>query len=218
MLWLRSRSSHIKAALWMEFVIMNIEEIEIIFAINGEILKTSELYRNGITKYEVKKYVDMGVLERVSQGYFKLSATEISDAKLIALMIPDAVLCLDTALFYYGYSDRTPRAWHIAVNKDSSKAKVRIDYPFIKAYFVEREILDVGVERIVMNDVELKIYSRDRLICDCLKYEKKMDVETFNKALLNYINDPKKNISKLIEYAKIRGVTKKVYDKIGTWL
>ncbi len=197
---------------------MNIEEIKIIFAINGEILKTSELYRNGITKYEVKKYVDMGVLERVSQGYYKLSATEISDAKLITLMIPEAVLCFDTALFYYGYSDRTPRAWHIAVNKDTSKAKVRIDYPFIKAYFVEREILDVGVERIVMNDVELKIYSRDRLICDCLKYEKKMDVETFNKALLNYINDPKKNISKLLEYAKIRGVTKKVYDKIGTWL
>jgi hypothetical protein len=45
-----------------------------------------------------------------------------------------------------------------------------------------------------------------------------MDVEIFNKAIINYVADPKKNISKLMEIAKIRGVEKKVYDKIGTWL
>ncbi len=40
----------------------------------------------------------------------------------------------------------------------------------------------------------------------------------FNKAIINYIKDPMKNVSKLLEIAKIRGVEKKVYDKIGTWL
>lgn len=43
-------------------------------------------------------------------------------------------------------------------------------------------------------------------------------IKLFNKAIINYIGDPKKNISKLMEYAKIRGVEKKVYNKIGTWL
>lgn len=197
---------------------MDVKNIENIFHQNSEILKTSELYSNGITKYEVKKLTDMGVLERISQGYYKLSDEDISDVKLISLMIPQAVLCFDSALFYYGYSDRTPREWHLAVDKDSSKSKVRIDYPFIKAYFVEHEIFEMGIEKIVIEDVEMKIYSRDKLLCDCLKYERKMDIEIFNKALLNYIKDPQKNISKLLEYAKIRGVTKKVYDKIGTWL
>ena len=46
----------------------------------------------------------------------------------------------------------------------------------------------------------------------------KMDIEIFNKAILNYIKDPQKNISKLMEYAKVRKVEKKVYNKIGTWL
>ncbi len=197
---------------------MDVKNIENIFHQNSEILKTSELYSNGITKYEVKKLTDMGVLERISQGYYKLSDEDISDVKLIALMIPQAVLCFDSALFYYGYSDRTPREWHLAVDKDSSKSKVRIDYPLIKAYFVEHEIFEMGIEKIVIEDVEMKIYSRDKLLCDCLKYERKMDIEIFNKALLNYIKDPQKNISKLLEYAKKRGVTKKVYDKIGTWL
>ena len=197
---------------------MNNEEIKGMFKKYKGVMKTRELYDAGISKHELKKLTDTGILERVTKGYYKLFNEEISDIKLISLLVPEGVLCFDTALFYYGYSDRTPMAWHIAVYKDISKAKVRLDYPYIKPYFIERNILKMGVEEITIEDVKVKIYSRDRLICDCLKYENKLDIELFNKAVQAYINDPKKNISKLMEFAKARGVTKKVYDKIGTWL
>lgn len=91
-------------------------------------------------------------------------------------------------------------------------------YPNIKPYFIEKELLEFGVEEAVIENVNVKIYSRDRFICDCLAYENKMDVELFNKAIQGYINDPKKDISKLMELAVIRNVTKKVYNKIGMWL
>jgi len=197
---------------------MNSKELESIFHQNGDILKTSTIFRNGITKYEVKKLTDTNVIERISKGYYKLVSEDISDAKLISIMIPQGIIYLDSALFYYGYSDRAPNEWHIAVDKDISKSKMRLDYPMIKAYYLEPGILEIGVEEMMIDDVEMRIYSRDRLICDCLKYETKMDIEIFNKALMNYIEDSKKNISKLFEYAAVRGVTKKVYDKIGTWL
>jgi predicted transcriptional regulator of viral defense system len=197
---------------------MNSTEIKDIFNKHSGVMKTRELYDAGVLKHELKKLTDTGILERITKGYYKLFDEEISDIKLISILIPEGVLCFDTALFYYEYSDRTPMEWHIAVYKDISKAKVRLDYPYIKPYFIERKILNMGVEEVTIEDVRVKIYSRDRLICDCLKYENKMDVELFNKAIQAYINDPKKNISKLMEFAKARGVTKKVYDKIGTWL
>lgn len=192
--------------------------LENIFKNNDGVLRTKELYKNGVTKYEVKKLTDNHVLERIAQGYYKLFDEEISDIKLISILLPDAVLCFDSALFYYEYSDRTPTEWHIAVNKDISKSKVKLDYPFIKPYFIERELLEVGIEEVIIENVKVKIYSRDRLICDCLAYENKMDVELFNKAIQGYIKDPKKNISKLMEFAEIRNVMRKVYDKIGMWL
>lgn len=192
--------------------------LENIFKNNDGVLRTKELYKNGVTKYEVKKLTDNHVLERIAQGYYKLFDEEISDIKLISILLPDAVLCFDSALFYYEYSDRTPTEWHIAVNKDISKSKVKLDYPFIKPYFIERKLLEVGIEEVIIENVKVKIYSRDRLICDCLAYENKMDVELFNKAIQGYINDPKKNISKLMEFAEIRNVMRKVYDKIGMWL
>ncbi len=37
---------------------------------------------------------------------------------------------MTTALFYYGYSDRTPLTWDIAVDRNTSKARFNIDYPY----------------------------------------------------------------------------------------
>lgn len=189
-----------------------------IFNRYGGVMKTKELYKNGVSKYDVNKLIENNILERITQGYYKLVDEEISDIKLISILLPDGVLCFDSALFYYKYSDRTPMEWNIAVYKDISKSKVKLDYPYIKPYFIEKELLKLGVEEAVIENVKIKIYSRERLICDCLVYENKMDIELFNKAIQGYINDPHKNISKLMEFADVRNVTRKVYDKIGLWL
>jgi hypothetical protein len=45
-----------------------------------------------------------------------------------------------------------------------------------------------------------------------------MDKEIFNKAIRAYIDDPDKNIPKLMEYAGPLRVTKAVKDLIGVWL
>jgi len=199
----------------VEYLETNIREA---FYKNNGILKSSKLKELGITSYELKKLIDADVIERIMKGYYKLVGDDISDVKLISVLIPEAVLSFDSALYYYGYSDRTPAEWHIAVNKDISKSRVRIDYPYLKPYFIEPYLLNIGVNIVSIEEVEIKMFSRERVICDCLKYESKFDIEMFNKALIRYVNDPQKNISKLLEIAKLRGVEKKVYDKIGTWL
>ncbi len=64
----------------------------------------------------------------------------------------------------------------------------------------------------------VKIYDRDRTICDVLRYENKLEKEVFNKALQYYMKDNKKNIRKLFEYADILKVKGKVHTYIGVWL
>ncbi|MCT4612123.1 MAG: type IV toxin-antitoxin system AbiEi family antitoxin domain-containing protein [Clostridia bacterium] len=197
---------------------MEMKNIKTTFYDNGGVIKASKLHENKVSKYEIKKLVDENVIERISKGYYKLTDDDISDIKLISILLPGAIICFDSALFLYGYSDRTPVKWHLAVDKNISKSKVNMKYPYIKPYYIDKSILNIGVEEILVEDVRMKIYSREKLICDCLKYESKMDVEIFNKAIISYIKDPKKNIPKLMEIAKKRKVEKKVYDKIGVWL
>ena len=66
--------------------------------------------------------------------------------------------------------------------------------------------------------IDVRIYDRDRTICDVLRNMNKMDKEIFNKAIQGYGKDPKKNIPNLMKYAKILRIQKRVRDLIGVWL
>ena len=71
---------------------------------------------------------------------------------------------------------------------------------------------------IAFEDCIINIFDRDRLICECINHERKMDKEIYNKAIRSYINDDKKDVSKLIEYSKQRNIQNKVKERIGVWL
>ena len=92
------------------------------------------------------------------------------------------------------------------------------DYPKIIPMYAEPETLELGVTEIQLSDVTVRIFEKERLICECLKYEDKMDRERFKEGLMAYIKDPKKDIAKLMYYAKERKVVKKVQNMIGVWL
>ena len=198
---------------------MTHQEIKELFAKHGYIMKTAELHAAKIHYPNIQKLLKDGVIEKVKWGYYHFVDEEsYSEAKTITRLLPEAVFCMDTALFYYGYSDRTPAAWHLAVDKDIPKQKLKIDYPFIKAYFFEPSILRLGVRAGEIDGNPVRIYDRDRTICDCLRYMGKMDKEIFNKAIQSYIADPEKSIPNLMKYAKPLRVQKKVKDLIGVWL
>jgi predicted transcriptional regulator of viral defense system len=194
-------------------------EVKKIFERHGYVMRTAELRASKIYYENIQRLVSDGVIEKIKQGYYHLiDENNNSEVNIINRLFPDAVLCMNTALFYYGYSDRTPNEWYLAVNKDISKYRVKIDYPFIKTYFLEPDILSLGITEGVIDGNTVRIYDKDRTICDCLRYIGKMDKEIFNKAVQGYVQDPKKNIPNLIRYAKPLRVQKKVKDLIGVWL
>ena len=187
---------------------------------NQELIRTSEL--NGLSIYskEISELVESGYIERVKQGYYRIveHTEDHSEAKLISQLYPDGIICMVSALFYYGYSDRTPINWDVAIDRNVSKARFNIDYPYVKPYYIDKAHLEYGVTEGQYEDCVLKIFDRDRLICECIKHENKMDREIYNKAIINYINDPGKNVTNLLDYAKKRNVHKKVRERIGVWL
>lgn len=184
------------------------------------IVKRSELQGLQLYQKDINELIEKGCLEKVRQGWYQIvyKDVETSEASLIAAMFPDGVICMCTALFYYRYSDRTPLDWDIAIDRDTSKSRFKIDYPYVKPYYMEKIHLEYGITEAVFEDVTMKIFDRDRLLCECIKNENKMDKETYNKAIQAYINDSNKSISNLIKYAKQRNMLKKVSERIGVWL
>ena len=85
-------------------------------------------------------------------------------------------------------------------------------------YYTEPEALALGATKIEIKDLTFGIYDKERVICDCLKYEGKLEHEIFKEALQSYIKDEEKDISMLMEYARARKVVSKVQSLIGVWL
>lgn len=185
---------------------------------NGGLIKTSQLYELSISYRKIQSLVKNGVLERVKNGYYSMGFSNKSEETMICGLFPDGVLCLESALFYQGYLDIRPACWHIAVDKDTSKSRFHMSYPPVQPYYVEQEVLKMGVEEIELGEGKISIYNKERLICDCLKFEEKLSREVMQQALRQYIAEPEKDIQKLLDYAKARKVTQKVQNRIGVWL
>ena len=190
-----------------------------IFDRYGGMMRTTQLAEEKVFYPQRQKLMEDGHIEKVRRGYYQWNSSEdFSEVGTVTRLFPDAILCMDTALRYYGYSDRTPGDWHLAVSKDSGKSRFNIDYPFVKPYYIEPTVLELGLTKGTMDGHEIRIYDKDRVICDCLRYRNKMDKEIFNKAIQNYIADPEKSIPKLMEYAGPLRVKKIAKDLIGVWL
>ncbi len=185
-------------------VILTKKEVaEKVFDNVGEIAKTADFILAGLTNYDVAKLCNQGIIERIRNGFYQLPKNRVlKEEQLIATLLPQGVVCVESALFHYGYSDFAPREWTIAIPRSFSRTIKRMQEVPVKAFFIQKEYHDLGMITDVFDGVTLPIYDRERTICDCFKYRTKLDNELFNKALNAYVADDKKNLSNLSKYAK----------------
>ena len=180
---------------------------------NGGIAKTADFVAEGLSNYDVANLCKEGYIARIRHGYYRLAEQEdIKEEQILASLLPESIVCVESALFYYGYNDFTPRQWSIAVPRTFSRTKLKIDSLATKVYFVQPTLFEIGKTSGNFNGIQLAVYDRERTICDCFKYRTKLDNEIFNKALNAYAADKKKNLCNLSSYAKKMRVYKKLMD------
>ncbi len=194
------------------------ERIYNAFKESGGILKTSELNHLGLSSRQIKKLTDEGKISKVKRGFYELTDYIPKEEVLIARLFPKAVIFLESALLHYEYTDRIPPALQIAVDKYSKSTQYNIDYPTIEPHYLSPKLIEVGVDTFEVEGAKVRIYDRDRTICDVLRYEKKLEREVFSNSIQRYVTDPKKNVRKLLEYAELLNVKNKVQTYIGVWL
>lgn len=179
----------------------------------GGIAKSADFVASGIRAVDVIKLCNAGFLARVRHGYYELAdKSSVSEEQLLATLIPKGVVCVESALFHYGYSDFAPRKWSIAIPRSMSRTKLNVNVLALKPYYIQSELYELGKTTDEFGGVTLPVYDRERTICDCFKYRSKLDNEIFNKALNAYVNDSKKNLKNLSVYAKKLRVYKKVTE------
>src|SRR5699024_5982358 len=112
---------------------------------NNGIAKTADFITEGLTNYDVANLCKKGYLDRIRHGYYQLAEQEdIKEEQVLASLLPESIVCVESALFYYGYSDFSPRQWSIAVPRTFSRTKLHIDSLATKVYFIQPTLFEIG--------------------------------------------------------------------------
>ena len=179
----------------------------------GGIAKSADFVAAGIRAVDVVSLCNAGYLDRVRHGYYQMAEqSDATEEQMLATLIPQGIVCVESALFHYGYSDFAPRKWSIAVPRSVSRTKLDVEALPVQTYFVQQDLYELGKTSEDFHGVTLPVYDRERTICDCFKYRSRLDPELFSKALNAYVNDPQKKLNNLSIYAKKLRVYKKVIE------
>lgn len=197
---------------------ISVNELKDEFNKHGGLMRTSELNSIGLNSRQLLRLINKNVITKIKTGVYEISGSIVPEEVTIAKLFPTAVIYLESALLHYGYTDRIPGTWQIAVDKNISKPQFSIAYPAVTPFYINKKYMDIGVDTFEVSGFKVRIFDRERTICDILRYSNKLDNEVFNNAVQRYIKDEKRNIKKLIEYAKNLRVTEKVKIYIGVWL
>lgn len=184
----------------------NEDKIKQFLDANHGYISTSDFLKLNISKPLIKKYVDNGLIYKVSHGLYIDSNIFVDDEYVFQKRYPDAVYSYKTALSMLGLIKELPEQIEITVN---SKKRVLSNY---KVHYVSDKYYDIGIIEINnMFNNPIKIYNAERCICDMLKSDD-FDLELQNNILHDYFNNSEKDIDKLLEYSKVFNI----YEKVRT--
>ncbi len=129
------------------------------------------------------------------------------DLMVVHHRVPEAVICLISALAFHGLTTQIPYRVYIALPA-GSRNRPRITYPPIEVVWLGKAPYHAGVEQQMVDGFRVPIYDREKTIADCFKLRSKIGTDVAIEALKEYARLRDREIPKLIEYARIDRVDK----------
>jgi predicted transcriptional regulator of viral defense system len=188
---------------------MSVPQIIDIIKNNGGSIRMSEALDAGINRYTLYSMLEKGEIERLSRGVYTLSDTPaISDPDLaiIATRIPNAVICLISALSFHDLTTQIPHKINIALPTGIKTPK--LNYPPITVYRFNKESFDAGIQTHQLDGFSVRVYDPEKTLVDCFKFRNKIGMDIVLEALKRYRERQAIDVQKIMKYAKICRVSK----------
>ncbi len=190
-----------------------------IFQKRHGILRRVEAINLGVPEYVIYEMTKSGDLIKEARGLYKLAESEpLSNPDLVqvSLLIPKGVVFLISALYFHRLTTQIPHWIYLALPRGTNYPKV--EYPPIKAFIRSQKQYAAGVEEHTIDGIKVRIYSKEKTVADCFKYRKEIGKDIALEALKDYMSSASRNVSGLMEYARINRVEKFILPYVETLL
>lgn len=171
----------------------------------GGYARMKELRAAGFQSREISALVAQGRIERVKPGLYRLAgygeSGEHASLAEVCRAMPDGVICLVSALDFHGLTTFNPSEVYVAIPHGAKPP--RLFYPPIKPFFFRERFYTPGIEQIQTPTGEIRVYGREKTICDMFRYRRKLGEDLAMEALKQYLKLKDANSARLLEYAAV---------------
>ncbi|GHT85375.1 transcriptional regulator [Bacteroidia bacterium] len=180
---------------------------------NDGYLTAKRARENSVTYATLQRMARGGAIEKAVHGLYILPDM-IPDPYFIAqYRCPKGVFSHETALFLLGLSDRVP--FRLMVTIPSGWNAAMLTDPGMAFFYCKKAWIELGVCEVkTPSGRTVRVFDRERTLCDCLRAGDKLDRDLVLSAIKQYMKEPTADKTKLLRYAE----TFKVRDMVRQYM
>ena len=147
----------------------------------SQLLSRQECLSRYGSDYFIEQRIAAGDLFRLGNGVFA-EQKHVPENAIISHRYPHGVITLLSAFYHYGLTDVIPDACDLATGRNAAK----IHDARVRQVFVPDDILYLGAITDQEHDYPIRIYNRERLLIELLRYKNKLPFDLYKEVLLGF--------------------------------
>ena len=163
-----------------------------------------EIAAAGFHRQALTRLVGAGQLERVARGLYRLPEHPFSEHHgliLACAAVPQAAICLLSALQFHGIGTQLPADVWIAIDRRAHRPSLR--YPPLRVVRYSGASLTEGITSHRIEGQTVRVYNIAKTVADCFKYRNKIGIDVALEALREAWRARRFSMDELDRYARI---------------
>jgi Predicted transcriptional regulator len=175
---------------------------------SAPIRRSRDFEAAGIPRITISRAQASGYIRRLARGVYSLpdfQPNESGDLALVARRVPEAVVCLLSALSFHGITTQTPAEVWIAIPHKAWAP--RLEYPALRIVRYSGDGFGHGVVDTTIEGTPVKMTTIEKTIADCFKFRNRIGLDVALEALREATRMRKLDRAELWACAKVDRVT-----------
>ena len=177
---------------------------------NGYLI-TSLVCNEDISKTYVAQYIKEHGMEKVSRGLYIMDDVWPDELFILQQRNGAIIYSGETALYLHGLTDSEYSYVCVTVPQGYNASHLKGNDFDVSVKYAASDLYKIGICEIASSSGNLvKVYDKERCICDLIMNRNKYEVQVFQTAIKEYMSSKDKKLSQLIVYADMMGIRDEV--------
>jgi len=183
------------------------DEIIALFKKHKGYLSSAQLQKYKVHTLFIKNLIEQKAIERVRRGLYRLPPEQLCEDEIFThdyfdavQAVPNGIFCLRTALSFYNLTTYNPSELDMAIPPTNRTANILTTA--LRFYRFREPFYSSHISTLKTSLFPVKMYERERSVCDALRMRHMIGEDIAMEALNNYMKQSQKDITKLLARAK----------------